>query len=130
MELIKLTEIPDLQSDYEPDSVDLSTEYWTPEEEGEQRRMIFWGIGPRSVADHNDSESEVMLECALFVSPATDGGHCTVANGSKRLVAIFKSCEIARGTPVQVTYAGKKKNRTNSNMSDQWSVQTLARKKK
>jgi len=49
----------------------------------------------------------------------------TVVNGSKRLVAVFENNEIAPNTPVQITYKGKKKNRTNGNMSDDWSVVTL-----
>jgi hypothetical protein len=108
-------------------SVDLSQEYWTPTEVGEKKRMIFAGVSERVVLDQKTSE-EILLPCAVFVVPSDDG-HKTIVNGSKRLVAVFENGGIENGTPVQITYGGKKKNRTNGNMSDTWSVVTLAAKK-
>ena len=116
----------DLES-LEVASVDLSQEYWTPEKEGDRKRMIFAGVAERVVLDQKTSE-EILLPCAVFVVLSEDG-HKTIVNGSKRLVAVFENGGIANGTPVQVTYTGKKKNRTNGNMSDTWSVVTLAAKK-
>lgn len=127
-QLIKLKDIPNLEEDYEPNSVDLSFEYWTPEEEGERKRVIFWEIATRTVPDHQDANKIVDLPCAVFIQPDNEGGFSTVANGSRRLVALFENSEIEQGTPVQVTYKGKAKNRTNSNMSDRWSVVTLGKK--
>jgi len=108
-------------------SVDLSQEYWTPNEVGEKKRMIFAGVSERVVLDQKTSE-EILLPCAVFVVPSEDGAK-TIVNGSKRLVAVFENGAIANGTPVQVTYTGKKKNRTNGNQSDTWSVVTLAKPK-
>ena len=129
-DLIMLKDLPNLEKDFEPASVDLSAEYWTPEKDGEQRRMFYWGVEIRNAPDHNNPEQDVELPCVVFVAQAEDGSHKTVVNGSKRLVATFDNNEIKRGTPVQVTYRGKKKNRSNSHMSDSWSVVTLAAKVK
>lgn len=125
-EIIKLDAIPSLD-DYVPASVDLSGEYWTPED-GEVRRLIFWSIEERSVPDQKDANKLVDLQCCVFIDPQKDGQHKTVANGSKRLVAAFENSAIVQGTPVQITYVGKKRNRTNANMSDHWSVFVLKKK--
>lgn len=122
-ELIKLEELPDL-TEYKPDSVDLVPDYWTPEAEGETRRMFFWRVSVQRVADFNDAEKDTDLECAVFVQPI-DGGHRTVVNGSKRMVAAV--ADLPTGTPVEIKYLGKAKNKQNSNMSDRWSIVTLAK---
>ena len=109
-------------------SVDLSQEYWTPEKEGDRKRMIFAGVSERIVLDQKTGE-EILLPCTVFVVPGAEGEHKTIVNGSKRLVAVFENGSVANGTPVQVTFTGKKKNRTNGNMSDTWSVVMLAAKK-
>lgn len=106
--------------EYEVASVDLSHEYWTPVEVGEQRRMRFVTIQNRMCPSHDDPDKEVELECAIFLD-----GERAVCNASSRLVATFKNTTLESGTPVQITYQGKKKNRTNGNQSDHWSVQTL-----
>lgn len=125
-QLISLSKVPSLDS-YEVESVDLNAEYWTPEKDGETRRMIFMGVHDRTCPDHNDPEKEVELPCAVFVEPHADGPR-TVTNASKRLVATFENTKLESGTPCQIIYRGKKKNRTNGNMSDAWSVQTLRAK--
>ncbi len=112
---------------YEVASVDLSAEYWTPEKEGDIRRMIYVATEDRMVPDHKDSTKQIELATVVFLYPK-DGKTSTVVNASKRLVAVFENNEIAEGTPVQVTYLGKKKNRTNGNMSDNWSVVVLKKK--
>jgi hypothetical protein len=109
-------------------SVDLSQEYWTPQQEGERKRMVFAGVSDRTVLDQKTGE-EIQLPCAVFIVPGAEGEHKTIVNGSKRLVAVFENGSVANGTPVQVTFTGKKKNRTNGNMSDTWSVVMLAAKK-
>lgn len=112
---------------YEVASVDLSADYWSPEKEGEKRRMIYVGTEDRLVPDHKDPSKQVELATIVFLYPQ-DGKSSTVVNASKRLVAVFENNEIEPGTPVQVTYMGKKKNRTNGNMSDNWSVVVLKKK--
>lgn len=126
-DLILLNKLPANLSDYEVASADLSFDYWTPEKEGEIRRMFFMGLQPMDVPDHSDPEKMVSLECAVFVE-VEDSEHRTIVNGSVRLRSIVESLDPA--TPVQVTYRGKKKNRSNGNMSDQWSVVTLKPKEK
>jgi hypothetical protein len=126
-DLILLKDIPNLDTDYEVASVDLSQQYWYPETEGELKRGFFFGLSQRKCLDQQTSE-EIELECALFVVPDETGQPVTVANGSKRLVAVFENNAVEKGTPVQVTYRGKKKNKTNGNLSDHWSVQVLQKK--
>jgi hypothetical protein len=125
-EIIKLDAIPTLD-DYVPASVDLSGEYWTPEE-GETKRLIFWSVEQRTVPDQKDANKLVDLQCCVFIDPQASGQHKTLANGSKRLVAAFENTEMQQGTPVQITYVGKKRNRTNANLSDHWSVFVLKKK--
>lgn len=122
-EIIKLDAIPSLD-DYVPASVDLSGEYWTPAD-GETKRLIFWSVEQRTVPDQKDPEKHVELPCCVFIDPQVDGQHKTLSNGSKRLVAAFENSAIAQGTPVQIQYMGKKRNRTNANLSDHWSVFVL-----
>jgi hypothetical protein len=110
-------------------SVDLSQEYWTPTTQGEKKRMYFSGLAERVVLDQKTND-EILLPCVVFVQPAADGNNKTIVNGSKQLYGTFENNQIPPGTPVQVTYNGKKKNRTNGNMSDTWSVVTLASKAK
>ena len=125
MTLILLNEVANLEDDYEVASVDLTQQYWYPEKEAETRRMIFWEISQRKCIDQQTQE-EIELDCAVFVVPGDPP--TTVANGSKRLVAVFENNEIKQGTPVQVTYNGNRKNKTNQNSSDHWSVVTLVKK--
>jgi hypothetical protein len=119
--------IPNLD-EFEAASCDLSHEYWTPENKGETRKMFYMGVQQRTVP--SQSGGEIDLDCVLFMLPGKDGTHKTVVNGSKRLVAVFQNNEMESGTPVQVTYNGKKKNRTNGNISDDWSVVLLKVKAK
>lgn len=121
-EIIELDSIPDL-ADFVPASADLSSEYWTPEN-GEVRRLIFWGVDKRMAPRHDNPNESIELDCCVFIEP-TNEGYSTISNGSKRLVAAFENNEVQRGTPVQVTYLGKKRNRTNPHSSDHWSVITL-----
>lgn len=125
MQIMKLDEIPNL-AEFEVASVDLSYEYWTPEKEGESRRLFFMGVEQMDVPDHQDAEKNVSLDCAVFLQTDVSGEHKTVVNGSVRLRSIVE--KLTSETPVQITYRGKKKNRSNGNMSDQWSVVTLQKK--
>lgn len=125
--LIVPTSVPSDLATYEVASCDLSFEYWTPENVGESRRMVYVETTVRSVPDHKNEEVSVDLPVAVFLYPSADGVK-TVVNGSKRLIAVFENSEIKSGTPVQVSYKGKKRNRTNANMSDDWSVVTLVKK--
>lgn len=120
--IILRADIPAL-NDYVKESIDLAQEYWSPEKDGESRRMYFMGVQPQKVPDQNDKMKTVELMCAVFVEIDKDGTPKTVANGSIRLVSIVE--RLPEQTPVMVTYRGKKKNRTNSHQSAAWSVETL-----
>lgn len=104
-------------------SVDLSQQYWTPEKVGEKRRMFFSCVQDRIVVDQKTGE-EIILPCAVFIFPS-EGGTRTVVNGSKGLVGPLQDNDLLPNTPVEVTYKGKVKNRTNGNMRDDWSVVIL-----
>lgn len=103
-------------------SYDLSEEYWTPEEPGERRRLVFDGIEIRSAPKHDNKEESIELPCVIFREPR-DGLWYTVTNGSKLMISAFEG--IAAGVPVEVTYLGRRQNKTNQNASDHWSVVIL-----
>ena len=123
LELIKLENVPSL-ADCEIESADLAFEYWTPEKEGEEKRVYFMGVQPMEVPDHNDPSKSVQLESAVMLEEQSDGTFSTIVNASVRLRSILEN--LATPKAVQITYRGKKKNRSNGNMSDQWSVVTLS----
>lgn len=117
--------IPDL-SGYEASGADLCPDYWTPSEVGESKRLVFVGIEMRAVPSQDDPNITVDLECAVFIEPGDP--HIVLANGSKRLVGVFENSKVESGTPVEVTYRGKKKNKNNAHQSDTWSVVPLKEK--
>ena len=116
--------LPDL-SQAEPEPVELSGEYWTPEKEGETRRLFFVGLNVENVVDMESGETRDLL-VARFAENV-DGNLRAVRNGSRRLVGIFESfaASIKPGDPFEITYLGKKKNASNSFRSDNWSVKRL-----
>lgn len=115
--------LPDLESaDVYP--FDLMSDYWTPEKSMESKRVFFDKIMTRTVLDDKTQE-QIELECAFFIEKTKDGSSRTISNGSKRLVGAIESSNILRGTPLLITYLGKKKNSTNTKMSDNWSVKPL-----
>ena len=116
--------LPDL-SQAEAEPVELSGEYWTPEKEGETRRLFFVGLNVENVVDMESGETRELL-VAQFAENV-DGNLRAVRNGSRRLVGIFESfaASIKPGDPFEITYLGKKKNASNSFRSDNWSVKRL-----
>ena len=119
--------LPDL-SQAEAEPVELSGEYWTPEKEGETRRLFFVGLNIENVVDMESGETRELL-VARFAENV--GGNLrAVRNGSRRLVGIFESfaASIKPGDPFEITYLGKKKNASNSFRSDNWSVKRLIMK--
>lgn len=114
--------LPDLNQAQEF-PVDLMSDYWTPENPGETKRVYFDKIANRDVLDQESGEV-IQLECAYFLEQTEDGVK-TISNGSKRLVGALENYDIQRGTPLQITYRGKKRNRTNQFQSDNWSIKIL-----
>lgn len=122
-------DLPDLnQAEAAP--LELNGEYWTPQKEGETRRMFFNELRAEITTDMA-SGKDVELLVAYFVEVA-DGAKHVVRQASRRLTAVLeaRSKEIVSGTPLQITYLGKIKNKTNSFMSDAWSIKPLIIKAK
>jgi hypothetical protein len=115
-------DLPDLnQAEAYP--FDLMADYWTPEKSMESKRVFFDKIAQRFVLDQQTGDT-IELECAHFIH-VIDGQAKTVSNGSKRLVGALQANGIERGTPLLITYLGKKKNVTNGFQSDNWSIRVL-----
>jgi len=115
--------LPDLD-DAKEIPIDLMSNYWTPVGLGEAKRVFFDTVKNRMVADQQSGEM-LDLPCAHFFEKV-NGEVKTISNGSKRLVGLFENGQIPRGTPVLITYLGKKKNATNGFQSDSWSVRPLS----
>lgn len=113
--------LPDL-ADAKEFPLDLMSDYWTPEKEGETKRLFFDSIRNRNVLDQQNGDI-IELPCAFFYEKIGDDLK-TISNGSKRLVGIFETGAIQRGTPLQIKYLGKKKTR-NGFQADIWSVKPL-----
>ena len=109
--------------------LDLSSEYWSPEVEGESKLGIPVAVQDSTYVD-NETGEEMNLPCLIFVEQKKDGQLKVVRNGSKRLVATILNAVNAgtiefQKTPVKITFAGKQKNSTNAFKSDRWSVKPL-----
>lgn len=109
--------------------IDLCGNYWTPEMPGEFKRMFFVEIKSQKVLSANNTGELIDLDCATFLEQAEDGTVQTVTNGSRRLVGILEQYVdnglIKNGTPLKITFMGKRKNKTNNFSSDNWSVKPL-----
>lgn len=104
---------------------DLMSDYWSPMDRGETRRVLFDRIQPMGVVDQSTGEI-VEMDCAFFFYQETPGGAVKqIRNGSKRLVGAIQSFNLQRGTPLQIRYLGKIKNKNNANLSDNWSITPL-----
>ena len=114
--------LPDL-SKAEAAPLELNGEYWTPEREGEVRRMFFKELRVETTTDPA-SGKDVELLVAYFVQ-VIDGSKRVVRQASRRLTGVMESLGIKEGTPLEITYLGKKKNKTNSFLSDNWSIRPL-----
>lgn len=109
--------------------IDLCGNYWTPEMPGESKRVFFVEIKPLKVLSAQGTGELIDLYCAVFAEQNEEGALITVTNGSRRLVGILEQHVseglIKRGTPLKITFMGKRKNKTNSYSSDNWSVKPL-----
>lgn len=120
--------LPDL-STTKPLHTELTSTYWSPQDEGDTLRAFYNGIESSTYIDQKTGES-IDLPCVLLIAqdPKTKN-LVNMRNGSKRLVATLESHEekgtISRGTPLEITYMGKKRNKRNENFSDHWSIKPL-----
>lgn len=105
--------------------LELTSEYWTPTQKGEKRRMYFMDLRNERAIDQQTG-SDVDLLVAYFVEPI-DGRKRVVRQASRRLTAVFDNFidRIRPGMAFEITYLGKEKNATNAYMSDRWAVVPL-----
>lgn len=120
-------DIPSLK-DAQELPIDLCGNYWTPENPGEYKKVIFLEIKPQKVLSQSTGEL-IDLDCAVFAEQNENGDLVTVMNGSIRLVGTLQpyieSGTIKHGTLLKITFMGKRKNKTNSYSSDNWSIKPL-----
>lgn len=108
---------------------DFTSVYWSPQVEGDTIRAFYNGIEIIPCLDQKTNEL-IDLPCVLLLAqdPKTKN-LINMRNGSKRLVATLRDHEekttISRGTPLEITYMGKKRNKRNENSSDHWSIKPL-----
>jgi hypothetical protein len=129
--------IPDMD-DMEAAPLDLSSEYWAPESQGETRKLLFshfdtslvpdkYGKGNARHIGDDGEEPMIPLESAFFFS--RKGEQITlVRQASKVLLTTLKNIGVTQGTMLQIVYKGKKKL-ANGNTGDDWSVFPLVPKK-
>jgi hypothetical protein len=124
------SDLPDVEKETEETNYDLTSDYWTPEKEGESKILLFWEFRTRDVQDINDPDVITELECAYFIEQKKGGTTQAICNGSKRLVGTLKEVSPAAGTPFKIVYMGKKKNKNNNFSSDTWRIIPLRIKSK
>lgn len=109
--------------------IDLCGNYWTPEMPGEYKKVIFLEIKLQKVLSAQGTGELIDLDCAVFAEQNENGDLVTIMNGSRRLVGILEpyiaSGVIKHGTMLKITFMGKRKNKTNSYSSDNWSIKPL-----
>ena len=103
---------------------ELAPEYWSPESEGETKRLIYIGVRPYSCPDFQTKEPTT-IEAAHFVEQIAEGRYKILVQGSKKLIGTFENANIEFGTPFEITFLGIKKNASNNNKSANWSVRKL-----
>jgi hypothetical protein len=127
IQLLDANNLPNLQ-EAEEVGIDLTSEYWTPEKEGEIKLGFLIGVEDSTYVDESSGVS-TELPCVHFLEQLKDGSTRVVRNGSKRLVGTIedavRSNKIQQSTPIKIEYLGKVKNKNNSRMSDNWSVKPL-----
>lgn len=109
----------------EPEPVEMSGEYWSPEKEGESKRLFFVQLMNESVLEAETGETRELL--VVQFAENVGGELRTIRNGSRRLVGIFEQFanQTKAGDAFEITYLGKKKNKNNAFKSDSWSVKRL-----
>ena len=108
-----------------PAPLEISSEYWSPKEKGEKRRMFFMELRSEKSIDEQSGQ-DIDLLVAYFVEPV-DGRKRVVRQASRRLTAVFENFQktIRPGMAFEITYLGKERNATNSFMSDRWAIVPL-----
>lgn len=81
-------QMPDL-SKAQPAPLEISSEYWSPKEKGEKRRMFFMDLRSEKSIDEQSGQ-DIDLLVAYFVEPV-DGRKRVVRQASRRLTAVFEN---------------------------------------
>lgn len=108
-----------------PEPIEMAGDYWSPEHEGETKRLFFVGLHMEQAVNMDTGENTDLLT-VRFVE--NNGGNLRVVrNSSRRLVGIFESfaSSIREGDAFEIQYLGKVKNKNNGFKSDSWSVRRL-----
>lgn len=108
----------------------LETEYWTPEQEGEEKLCWVFGILPQEMTDMETGEVK-QVECVMLVERQGDMVKRFIC-ASKILVASIKAA-INSGiivpastlTPISIIYKGEVKNKNNAKKSKRWQITPL-----
>lgn len=122
VDLDSAEQLPDISKAQEL-PINLMSTYWTPEKEGETKNLFFSHVDDADLIDPDTGEVKT-LRTAFFYEPV-NGEVNNIRNASKRLVGAIENNNIQRGTPLRITYLGKKKNVNNAFKSDDWSVKPL-----
>lgn len=116
--------------------INLEPQYWSPEGEGEQKRLIYLGCKMSEIPSFDDPNIMIDKMTAHFLEvrqePNEETGELEVkgnviVNASSRLVCFLlnPSNGVIEGNVYDVIYTGKKKNKTNNNMSARWEFYTV-----
>lgn len=120
--------LPNLHTEAKELPIDLSSSYWTPETVGESKRGFYQRIEQATYVNEATEET-IILPCVILIAQDATGNVTTIRNGSKRLVASIEEAvndgRISEGMPLQITYLGDEKNKTNAFKSARWSVKPL-----
>ena len=118
-----IKDLPDLTT-AEVAPAELLGEYWSPEKEGESKRVFFIGFDTQNVIEQATGESRE-LNIVKFLEKQGDNFR-TIRNGSARLYGVFEQFakDVKPGQPFLITYLGKKKT-TTGKQADSWSVKPL-----
>ena len=127
-QLATLEQLPNLH-EAQVSPREMSSTYWTPDTEGEYKVGVVMAIKEESYSNETTQEV-IQLPCVIMLSQEKDGSFNTIRNGSKRLVATIEAAVesgelVLEKTPVRITFSGKSKNKTNSYLSDRWSVKPI-----
>ena len=115
--------LPDL-SKCEVEPIELVGDYWSPEKEGEKKRVFFYDFSTQNVIEQATGE-ERDLTIVRFIEPS-NGDYRLIRNGSARLVGQFEQMArtLSAGDAFEITYLGKKKT-TTGKFADSWSVKRI-----
>ncbi len=118
--------IPDL-SNATKHFMPINVEYWTPQTEGEEKKVYIAGINMQEVPDMETGEIKT-LECVMMLE-RQDNSLVRFISASKVLVGHVRDA-IHRGeiipmstlTPVSIKFLGQKKNKSNAKLSNRWQI--------